>query len=42
LVFEDWDEKLKQEKVTLEAQLAQVEEQQQAQQQIWLATGKKL
>jgi len=42
LVFEDWDEKLKQEKVTLEAQLAQVEEQQQAQQKIWLATGKKL
>jgi len=30
LVFEDWDEKLKQEKATLEAQLAQVEEQQQA------------
>jgi len=38
----DWDEKLKRETANLEAQLAQVKEQQQAQQKIWPATEKKL
>jgi len=42
LNVEDWDEKLKRETANLEAQLAQVKEQQQAQQKIWLATEKKL
>jgi len=42
LNVEDWDEKLKRETSNLEAQLAQVKEQQQAQQKIWLATEKKL
>jgi len=42
LNVEDWDEKLKRETANLEAQLAQVKEQQQAQQKIWPATEKKL